>query len=249
MACPVSHSFRPAMGAAPRRTRLVRLTESATRWMGKVHIPTASRFGGAGEETHLRGLLSPGMVLLSRTRFRPGNLLVPGYWKHAAIYSSDSGARGLGCVVEATVERGVVETPLADFMRDKQDVAILQPTIPRTALRNLASEATKRIGAPYDFGFVDSDNGRYYCSKLVFDCLRAVMGRVPFPLRCLWGRRVVTANDLYEQRHCFDIVYEACGPRSAIGTETVAANRKWPVRHDRGGPREHGLAARQAPAL
>jgi hypothetical protein len=219
MACPVV-DLAPAhrvAGAVSPPPRLAWLTEPATRWIGKVHIPAPSPFGAAGADTQLARLLSPGMVLLSRTRLHLGNLLIPGYWKHAAIYTLDGSSVGSGRVVEATVERGVAERSLADFIRDKHDLAILRPRLSPWALRRLADEAVQRIGAAYDFGFVDDDNGHYYCSKLVFDCLRAVLGREPFAPPRRWGRRLVTAHDLYEQRGWFAVVLNlASGPDAAL---------------------------------
>jgi hypothetical protein len=170
--------------------------------------PAAAPFGVPGDVAELGRLFSPGMVLLSRSPRRLANLFIPGFWKHAAICTSGASPDSPGRVVEATVGRGVAERSLADFAHDKHDLAILRPMIPARALRDFAAEAVRRIGAAYDFGFSAAENGQYYCSKLVFDCLRAVLGCEPFSLRTRLGRRLVTANDFYEERGCFDVVLE-----------------------------------------
>ncbi len=195
------------------RAQLFCLTAPATRWISKARLPTPFHFGFGAEVTELERLLSPGMVLLSRSPLRFANLVVPGYWKHAAICTSDGSAHGAAQVVESTVERGVAEVSLADFVEDKQALTILRPRVPRKALQSIAAEARNRIGAGYDFGFVDGDNGHYYCSKLVFDCLKSAMGHEPFPQRWHWGGpRGHRERPVHEQRHCFEVVFEARRP-------------------------------------
>jgi Permuted papain-like amidase enzyme, YaeF/YiiX, C92 family len=188
-------------------------TEPFVRWLATARVAAPSGFADDAEHQRLARHLAPGMVVVSRSRLHLGNLFLPGFWKHAAICVDTPGASGkhrAPRIIDATAHRGVAEVSLERFLSDKHHVAVLRPRIVRCdRIYEVAEEARKRLGALYDFSFAAQPNGRYYCTKLVVDCLRAAMGRSPFPNRRHWGGEGITANDLYEQRDAFEVVFEA----------------------------------------
>jgi len=87
-------------------------------------------------------------------------------------------------VVEA-IDTSVRRTPIADFLarsaqRDGRPVVAvgrLREAGPATVRRAL-QRAHERIGAPYDDDFLP-DNGKFYCSELVWECYVAEDGKTP----------------------------------------------------------------------
>ena len=90
-------------------------------------------------------------------------------------------------VLEATSEGGVKMTPLADFLaraakiggRPAAAVLRLRDT---TGVAAAVGRARKLLGSPYDYSF-RPDNGRYYCSELVWETYLTPEGAPLFPAR------------------------------------------------------------------
>lgn len=96
--------------------------------------------------------------------------------------------RGRVVVIEA-VSSGVRATPLAEFLARSRDAAgrpkvlvgRLRPP-DRHLIRPALEEARSLLGRPYD-GLFAIDNGRYYCSELIYEIFRqANSGRPVFKL-------------------------------------------------------------------
>jgi hypothetical protein len=184
------------------------VAEPVTRWVSSVEAPLASRFVLERQYVDVKRVLSPGMILLTHRRLNLGNVFLPGFWKHAAIYAPQPGREGSHAIVHATVRDGVTQCDLRDFVLDKDGLAILRPRLDPERLARVVEHARRSIGAPYNLRFGSNDDRSYYCSELVFDCLKVALGSEPFPLRNHWGGAGITPNDLYEERRCFDLVYE-----------------------------------------
>lgn len=83
--------------------------------------------------------------------------------------------RGNRCdsVLEATSDGGVRMTALSEFL-DKSAMLDGRPMVVAKRLKDTSgvaasvARARKVLGAPYDYSF-RPDNGRYYCSELVYD--------------------------------------------------------------------------------
>ena len=90
-------------------------------------------------------------------------------------------------VLEATSDGGVRMTALSEFL-DKSEMLDGRPMVVAMRLRDTAgvaasvARARKALGAPYDYSF-RPDNGRYYCSELVYENYRHSDGTPRFTAR------------------------------------------------------------------
>ncbi len=83
-------------------------------------------------------------------------------------------------VLEASSEHGVARTEWDDFMgtsaasEDKPKVVIMRLTVD-FPIEQTIERAKSHQGKPYDWSFLP-DNGKFYCSELVYDCYRHADG-------------------------------------------------------------------------
>jgi hypothetical protein len=139
-----------------------------------------------GDYAAIAEIIRPGDVLLSREDWRLSNLLIPGFWSHAAIYIGDN-------VLEAVPPR-VRTQALAEFVISVDSVAVLRPTLPI----EFGDFSNLYMGADYDWIF--SDDGAWFCSELVRDYLS----------RCgLVMSKLKTPQDFFNKRDEFKLLYEA----------------------------------------
>ncbi len=79
-------------------------------------------------------------------------------------------------VLEASSEHGVARTEWDDFMgtsaasEDKPKIVIMRLTVD-FPVEQAIERAKFHLGKPYDWSFLP-DNGKFYCSELVYDCYR-----------------------------------------------------------------------------
>lgn len=90
-------------------------------------------------------------------------------------------------VLEATSEGGVRMTSLADFLAraariEGRPAAIALRLRDTTGVARAVERARKLLGSPYDYSF-HPDNGRYYCSELVWETYLTSDGSPIFPTR------------------------------------------------------------------
>lgn len=76
-------------------------------------------------------------------------------------------------ILEATSDGGVRMTALTDFLAksariDGRPAVVAKRLKDTTGIAAAVRKARTRIGAPYDYSFLP-DNGRYYCSELVYE--------------------------------------------------------------------------------
>lgn len=104
----------------------------------------------------VRGLLEPGDIILRGHDNYLSKFLIPGEYSHSGIY------KGNDAVIHSTVENGVHESNLVDFMRCDRFMALrpCQGQIP------IMVEAHKYIGKKYDNELEDNDD-EYYCHEFV----------------------------------------------------------------------------------
>src|SRR5690606_25933297 len=89
-------------------------------------------------------------------------------------------------VIEATGSKGVCITPLQDFLDRSRDSSG-RPKVIAGRLKKkhqklipaALSFAQAQEGLPYDAVFA-ADNGKYYCSELVYDAYKHANGGQPF---------------------------------------------------------------------
>ena len=159
-----------------------------------------------------KAVLMPGMGLVTRTRGCLTNLIILGYWKHAAIYVGE--IDGIDYVVEA-VGTGVVKTPLDQFMLNKDDYAAMRPLFADQSLMDRAAViCLQQIGSSYDYLFEYNlgDNSEFYCQELVWygyeKALNEVERSSPFTPREVFGIKYMSPQDMYNARSKWEIVIE-----------------------------------------
>lgn len=179
-----------------RRT-VLELTRPVLIALGRLHMPPHYRTIEAEAVNRLMMDIKPGDVLLSRRNRETTNFLIPGHWKHAAMYI------GEGRVIEA-VGRGVVESSLLEFCTTKDSVVCLRSTFCSTADAELAVVYAKKLrGMPYDY-LVEHDqsmtvNLAFYCSEVIwwsYDRVYHASGeKSPFEPRVTLGVPTITPQD------------------------------------------------------
>lgn len=96
-------------------------------------------------------------------------------------------AQGVDSVLEATTDGGVRLTSLAQFLGrsakvDGHPAVVAMRLKDTTGVAHAVARARTHIGLPYDYSFLP-DNGKYYCSELVWDCYRTADGKPLFTAR------------------------------------------------------------------
>ncbi len=96
-------------------------------------------------------------------------------------------SRGVGSVLEATSDGGVRVTALGDFLArsariDGRPAVTVMRLRDTTGVAAAIERARKFIGQPYDYSF-RPDNGKMYCSELVWESYLAPDGSRRFPAR------------------------------------------------------------------
>ena len=96
-------------------------------------------------------------------------------------------SRGLDSVLEATSDGGVRVTALGDFLArsariDGRPAVTVMRLRDTTGVAAAIERARKFIGQPYDYSF-RPDNGKMYCSELVWESYLAPDGSRRFPAR------------------------------------------------------------------
>jgi YD repeat-containing protein len=145
----------------------------------------------------LEAKMKPGDVLVRRTEGTSGNLLIPSWWKHAAVYD------GKGYVIEATFA-GVKRTPLDEFFAHGDSVAVLSaPNLTDAQRAASVRYAESSVGKPYDFDVDFDDDARVTCTELAYHSLEAATGK---PIVTKNWMDVVVGDNFFEK---MDIVYNS----------------------------------------
>lgn len=174
------------------RRNLLRVAIPLTKIIGKLHSPFSHKLIHAKEYRDFAAKAEVGSVFLTKTFGELSGPLIPGYFKHGAIYV------GNGLVVEATMA-GVHSTDLIDFLMTKDVVALVRPLFANEDQRKAAALwALTQVGAPYDYEF-KSDNKAFYCFELTYASYKEAMGEAsPWELREVWGEPTVVSEDFLE---------------------------------------------------
>jgi uncharacterized protein YycO len=145
--------------------------------------------------------LRTGDVIVTRTRWRLTNLLIPGYFKHAAMYV------GGDLIVEA-VWPDVRYDKVEKLLGSSHKYAVLRPKQFSYMDRHRAAErAESFVGRPYDVAFEVSDQRALYCSEAVWAALKHADRDWGMELRKRVGVWTVTPNDLYLATTYFEKVW------------------------------------------
>lgn len=185
------------------RWLLLKIAYPFLKWLGEIYperamTPDFVRF--------TKNNMRTGDVLITHEDMVLTNLLIPGYYTHAAIYI------GHGMIVEST-GIGVHVIPVEKFMYEKDGVAILRPRFADEKQRfDAGLFAEGLIGLPYDFSF-GSGNKAFYCAELVWYCYDQIMKPCPFTRRETMGVMTVTPEDFNKATDKFFMVRKFGGPK------------------------------------
>lgn len=161
-------------------------------------------------ERSLAQVLEPGDILLEKTPFRLTDLMIPGYWGHAAVWvGGEPELRALGVwdhpavrphqraireggrIVEA-LRPGVTLNSLAHFL-NVDDLAVLRPLQPDRALQAArVVRAFRQVGKAYDFNFDVETTDRIVCSELIYQ----VYTEMTWPTSRQLGRATISPDQV-----------------------------------------------------
>lgn len=142
-----------------------------------------------------QGLLKEGDILLSREDLKTINLFIPGFWSHVAIYAGEGKFKET--VVEA-IGKGVVQTPLVQWILQKDHIAILRFT-DATLEHGLkaAKFALAQEGKPYDYQ-VSPGTQAWYCAELAWGAYKNAMGQCPLKPNIVLGVPSITPQSYWD---------------------------------------------------
>lgn len=138
--------------------------------------------------------MQPGDIILTRTYGEATTLLIPGYWKHTAIYIGEDE------IVHAN-SHGVIYDYLADLLLHTDEFMVLRAkNIPEDMGDSIAAYVQSFIGVEYDFGLELDDPTTMYCSELAY---RAINDRVVDFLvpNKVWGIETFSPDDFSDLVH------------------------------------------------
>ncbi len=99
------------------------------------------------------------------------NAIIPGYWIHVAIIAWYNESINDWMVIEAKIGKGVILTPLREFL-SRYDVVAIQRVKTDDATRQRAVQfAYAQLGKPYNYDYLGKPkvySDKYYCSQLVW---------------------------------------------------------------------------------
>lgn len=126
---------------------------------------------GPAEAAMLRTMAQPGDVLLRRTDGTSSNMVIPGYWGHAALYAGD------GKIVDA-VTHDVRETDIETFCSEGDAVIVVRPkNLSKEQVASIVDYSRRQVGKPYDFDLDFKDSQRFTCTELVETAYEVSTGR------------------------------------------------------------------------
>lgn len=169
-------------------------------WVGRLHWPFSHRRLSQSHVKLALGVLLPGDVIITEQDGAPSNLLIPGDYTHAAVYSPDTD--GSPEVIEAT-SPGVHPLGLYDFLMTKDRFMILRSTEGDAVAGGLAAHAARSyIGRRYDIMFrMSVDYGDklgdldIYCAELAFVAWRDACPQMTFRPRLVAGAYTIEPMD------------------------------------------------------
>lgn len=181
------------------RRVLLRASIPLQKWLQKIHRPEFKIHDQFYFD--LKSKIRNGDVLLSREDWHLTNPMIPGYWKHAAIYTN-------GWVIEAIGE-GVVKTSFERWCFSKDYIACYRPKfLDQVECSQAGILAAQQVGKPYDFEFAEGGKA-FYCSELVYWAYSEINHAIPFTLRESMGVRTVIPSDFANAKIKFRLVKES----------------------------------------
>ena len=150
--------------------------------------------------------LEIGDILVTKRDYTLTNLLIPGKYKHVAIYIGY--INDAPYVIEA-IGKGVTLTSLGIFLLRKDHAAILDPIFASKQQKIAAAEEAKHlVGRDYDNDY-KSGNEAFYCAEIVWFCYDKIIKPSPFILNEVLGEKTITPDDFYNAKDKWKIKIES----------------------------------------
>lgn len=170
--------------------------------IGKIHSPYSKKRIDYKDVEKALEVLELGDIIVTRTDGELTSLVIPGFWKHAAIYT------GKTEIVDATGE-GVKKRRLEDLLMKTDSFAIMRLKTNDEVVRGkMAMFALSKVGLPYDYTFDINDTTSFYCSELIFSAVNTSLGDDFLDLRDCLGFKTFTPQDCYNATKKFDLILE-----------------------------------------
>ena len=156
--------------------------------------------------------LRAGDILLEKTPFRLTDLLIPGFWGHAAIWiGNEQELKALGIwnhplvtkyhtpirqghVIVEALRPGVTMNPLEHFL-NIDDMAILRARnleLDADAKVAIILQALRQVGKAYDFNFDVETTDTIVCSELIYQVYTAI----DWPTQKALGRTTISPDHI-----------------------------------------------------
>jgi len=204
------HSVR-RRGASARQKAELRVLESSGRLVAEVRNRWRSFRIDQALRAEISLHLEPGDVLVTRKNQSFSNLVLPGFWPHAALYiGSPEDRRRLGVVVdEERGNRWTGEIRILEALKDGvrfrsldttlsvDAVAVIRPLLEPREIAEGLSRAIRHEGKLYNFDFDFFRSDRLVCSEVVYRGFDGV-GGVELQLTERSGRPTLSAEDLLD---------------------------------------------------
>ena len=154
------------------RNFLFKILYPVLKLIGKIHMPFSHKLITGENYLTLKRMVKPGGIFLTRTRGELTNVLIPGFWKHAALVIDSE------YVIEA-IGKGVTVKTLAAFLLSKDFVVYLEPKFTdKNGMESAAKKALAWLDLPYDYEFSEGDSA-FYCGELAIDAYAQTSDRGP----------------------------------------------------------------------
>jgi uncharacterized protein YycO len=176
------------------------ITGKISKLVARIHYPWTRKLTSYSTVIEMLDRLQKGDVILTRTRGELTTWLIPGYWKHAAIFLSNTE------IADAT-RAGVGMRHLADLVMKADYVAIMR-------LKDINIEEQCRIveysrthfGKNYDFEMWADNSDDLFCSEYVMACVNHIRpGYLEFRKR--FGLNTFTPQDIFDAKKKFSLIW------------------------------------------
>lgn len=151
---------------------------------------------------HLRDILQPGDVLVTRHDDAMSNVFLPGFWPHSALWLGAEDADILEAKKDGVLLRFIEETLEVDAF------TIIRPKLTPSQISEALSRARSHAGKLYDFVFDFRTTDRLVCTEVIYRTYHA-MGPIEFQLVEQAGRHCLSAEELLNQgiaQNWFEVV-------------------------------------------
>lgn len=145
--------------------------------------------------------LEKGDVILTRTSNSYSNYIIPGYWKHAALYI------GNGEIVEAVYPE-VHKDSIVNLIMHTHNIVVLRFKDKNITdiIPSIVSEAISYVGKEYDQELNTGNDERLYCSEVIYNSVNKASNFNYIESKYRWGYPTYSPDDIFNDRAKFDVI-------------------------------------------